>query len=296
MTTTSGYSLLILAALAGSLPICRKMVHRGVPVDMVAERGFRKGAVSALAAATFAGEIGVVKFLIQEAGADANMALDHPYGSTLAVAATYGRYEIVKLLVEEGKADVNSLLRGGFGSALNTAASVAHIKIVEYLVREAGTDVDMQTEHGTALQCAIRNGRYDIVQFLVQEGKANVNLASTLPFEKFASPLAAAIHYFYDDAKIMKFLIQAGADVNQKLRVGRFGSVLAVAAYRGDVEGAEVLLEAGAQPNLQLENGEFRTALQAARTASRHSIAGNRVNQEGRAKVVDLLLHHGAQE
>jgi hypothetical protein len=66
-----------------------------------------------------------VRYLVEEAQADANLLLEASiYGSVLAAAAHCAELNTVKYLVEEAQADVNLLLDNGcFGSALAAAAS-----------------------------------------------------------------------------------------------------------------------------------------------------------------------------
>ncbi|KAK9773016.1 putative NACHT domain-containing protein [Seiridium cardinale] len=90
-------NLLTLAARGGSVPIFMELTKRGMDVNM-------------------------------EGG---------EYGSALVTAAIYGRFEMVKFLVQEGGADVNMPLQTViFGSALKTAIRREKTRIFRFLVHE----------------------------------------------------------------------------------------------------------------------------------------------------------------
>ncbi|GFF47148.1 ankyrin repeat-containing domain protein [Aspergillus udagawae] len=89
------------------------------------------------------------------------------------------------------------------------------------------------------------------------------------------------------NTEIVKLLLEAGADVNQQLTQGKYGSALAAAASKSNTEIVKLLLEAGADVNQQLTQGRYGSALAAAATAWRNSEtvkplleAGADVNQQ----------------
>jgi ankyrin repeat domain-containing protein 50 len=101
-----GNGLLHIAAAAGSVSICAKLLERGIIVDMELQT---RGYGSALANASVCGNIDVVKLLIEN-GADVNLMLQAGnYGSALAAASCLRNIDIVKLLTENG-AEVNMKL------------------------------------------------------------------------------------------------------------------------------------------------------------------------------------------
>ena len=82
-----GHNLLVLAAAAGSKPICESLINQGILVNTLLRSGYY---ASALVAATWWVRTEIVKFLVQK-GADVNMPLHSGnYGSALAVAARWG--------------------------------------------------------------------------------------------------------------------------------------------------------------------------------------------------------------
>lgn len=288
-----GETLLILAALASSKPICEALLRRGMEVN----RLFKAGSWgSTLAAAAADGEPEIVRFLVEK-GADVNLLLQAGYyGSALAAAVRLGGTEIVKFLVEKG-AEVDLLLQAGhYGSALTAAAYNGIIDHVKFLV-EKGADVNLLLQagdYGSALAAAVASGEWEIIQFLIQEG-AEVNLP--LQAGPYGSALAAAA--CCGATEIVEFLIEKGADVNMQLRTGSYGSALAAAARWEWVDCVEALIQGGAQVNLRLVNARFSTALEAAEAelSSADNPRDHWYRQEWnqarrKSKVADLLRSH----
>lgn len=292
----SGHNMLAIAARAGSLPICKWLVNKGISVNSRMQ-GSDHG--SALVAAAANGHADVVKFLV-ESGAEVNMMLSDGEGhfdNALAAAIDSGSLETTKYLVQKAGADINlPLPRSSFGFALGEAANtpgVGMVKIildagadvnmqlqaewketalvikiqneeldgVKYLVKSAKADVNLplRRRFGNALEAAVSRRDLDIAKWLINEAGANVNAQSTSGI--YGSPLAAACHHSLGAAG---FLIAAGADINAPLLVGRHGSALAAGCAVGGTNTARYLLSAGADPNMRLERGEFGSALAAA--------------------------------
>ena len=104
---SQGSSLLTLAAIAGSKPICETLVKSRIQVN----------------------------------------SPDGRYGSALAAAAWGGNTETVRFLVQEGKAEVNTVLQtGDYGSALAAAGYWGWVPCVQYLL-EAGAEVGLRLKH-----------------------------------------------------------------------------------------------------------------------------------------------------
>jgi ankyrin repeat domain-containing protein 50 len=125
-----------LLVIAQSVPICRLLVKKGIQVNQPLG-----GVGSALAAAVaYRRNMEIVKFLVQEAGAEVNMQIQcGNYGSALAAAAERGDMEIVKFLVQEAGAEVNMQLQGGsYSSALAAAGRFDNVQVVDFLI-ETGT-------------------------------------------------------------------------------------------------------------------------------------------------------------
>jgi ankyrin repeat protein len=134
---------------------------------------------------------------------------------------------------------------------------------VKLLVEVQVESNTLNSKEDSVLSVAAYHGHTDMVKFLVQEGKADVNLQ--LQTGNYGSALAAACGW-YESVEFVKFLVHEGrADVDLLLNEGKYDSPLAAAAYVGNKETVEFLIGAGAKVNLKLETGRFGTALQAAR-------------------------------
>ncbi|KAJ5657785.1 uncharacterized protein N7484_001434 [Penicillium longicatenatum] len=265
LEAASGDNLLSLAARAGSMPICKLLLERGLDVNA---RLAKETTRSALAAAARQGQYEIVKLLVFDAHADVNMPLSESAGSpsALEAAASAGKTEIVKLLVQEGGADVNREYKNKvFGTALVSAAFRAPLETVQYLVKKAGADVTKIVTTGmfaTPLEAAAFEGRLDIVKYLIEQTAIDVNLQYS--HGKYGSALSATAnsHYAKLNFDVIKYLVQeAGADVNVPFARGRYGSVLVAAIDKGDEEIIRFLLhEVRADMNLPLVNGRGSTA------------------------------------
>lgn len=279
---SQGDSLLSLAAVAGCRPICEVLIKRGIHINLqTGNYG------SALAAAAFGGNAGVVEFLVQQ-GADVNMQLQiGNYGSALAAAALNKNIEIVKFLVTHG-ADINARLQNGhFGSALAAAILGGSIETIRLLV-ELGADVNAQLqtgEYGSALAVAAAWGNNRTINLLIEQG-AEVNMQ--LQTGSFGSALAAAA--LGANTETVELLVKLGADVNMKLQSGSFGNALAAAAIRGNIETVKFLVEQGADINIQLQTGEYSNALAAAELGGNPEIVKFLIKQ---GKDMDTQLQTG---
>ena len=120
---------------------------------------------------------------------------------------------------------------------------------VKRLLAKDGVDVNQARKEGpegwmagaTALYHASRNGHKDVVRFLLQAG-ANVNQAN----KNGSTPLNIASENGHTE--MVGLLLQAGADANQANKHGE--TPLNKAIENGRTEMVRFLLQAGADPNL----------------------------------------------
>jgi ankyrin repeat protein len=202
--------------------------------------------------------------------------------------------DVIKLLVE---ADPN-VNAGGY-PPLCRAVDVNNTEIAEYLI-DHGANVNYPNDWGplheasifsikmvklllekgtdinaaglrTPLQTAIQEGPRDIFDLLIQSG-ADVNAKDRLGF----TPMYMAI--YNKDLDYMKILIANGADVNTKYPGGE--TLLQAASVTGKTEVVQFLLEKGADINAK-DNTGWTALLRAARSAD--------------ANMVELLLDKGAE-
>ncbi|KAK5630889.1 hypothetical protein RRF57_006604 [Xylaria bambusicola] len=288
MTTDSGLNLLALAAIGGCKQMCENLIKRGVEVDIQLQHD-KYGSV--LAAVASQGPIEIVRFLVNEAGADGkteiveflvkagadiNIQLNNKYSNALAASAKIGQTEIVKFLIKvraneqtkivkfliKAGANVNIQLNGKYSNALTTNTKLKQTKILG--------NVNIQLNGNTSSTSAMQyRDKPKFVKFLV-EVRANVNiqlngeygsaLATSAKWDKPKSALAAGAKW--GDSEIVEFLIKAGADVNIQLN-SEYGSALAAAVDSiFDTDAAiSTLLQAGADANIQLLAGKHGNAL-----------------------------------
>jgi ankyrin repeat protein len=177
------------------------------------------------------------------------------WGNALKRAASRGDNEVLNLLLTHG-ADVNAV--GGFGgtSPLMAAVSANHLSTVQLLLSNGA---HMENQHGLTgnlLQTASYLGYKDVVVELLNEGH-DVN-ARGAPSQ--SSALMLALQGQHQD--IAELLIEQGADVN--LQTAEWGTALYCAATLGMEKMVKVLVEAGADVNYIAEKAIYGTALQAA--------------------------------
>ncbi|KAK2769608.1 hypothetical protein FQN53_005988 [Emmonsiellopsis sp. PD_33] len=218
---SQGRSVLQLAVLGGSLPLCKRLLEWGADVN--------------------------------------EQLISKLYANALVAAVSRSDRDMVRLLIDSG-ADVNAqLLVGSFGSALDAAVQLADIDTMELLIN-LGADVNaclMAHNFGSALAAAAgtertRGSMEDVVDLLIKS-RADVN--AQLFIGDWGSALSSAA--YVGDIKVVKLLLDAGADPNAPLHVGQFGSALAAAATKGHLEVVKLLIESGAQVNVPLQEGQF---------------------------------------
>ena len=78
---------------------------------------------------------------------------------------------------------------------------------------------------------------------------------------------------------IVRLLLDGGANVNRKTRVGRFGSALTAACWSGRLSIVRELLNRGANVNAEIPDGDYRTALMASVYGSSSEITKTLIDQ-----------------
>lgn len=134
-------------------------------------------------------------------------------------------------------------------SLLELASISSQVGLCRDLIKN-GAEVNARTEsyYGSALVAASCLGNLPVVEFLVNEARAEVDLQ--LDFVDYKTALVASI--FSSDVNIIKYLVKNGADVNLQLRNGSYRSALTTAACWGDIEAVKVFIECGAGLDIQL--------------------------------------------
>ncbi|BCS01253.1 ankyrin repeat domain-containing protein [Aspergillus luchuensis] len=269
-------SLLILAVKTNNLPICRRLVRNGAPLDYECDNG------NALYMAAQGGHRDIVEFLVQNKASVNHVNRYH--GTALTAAVSFGNLDIARLLIEKGAgmginffgetgytplgtavvqdrleaiqflldegADINQP-GSGFGSPLAAAVRCSSYEVVQLLLNK-GADVNKFDDmYESPLEVAADSGRLEVVQLLLNKG-ADVNKFDDMN----KSPLGAAAHL--GGLKMVQLLLEYGAVINQL--GGRYGSPLAAAAAGGNFEVARFLVSKGANVNLVLP-GIYGSAL-----------------------------------
>ncbi|KAK2795666.1 hypothetical protein FQN52_003515 [Onygenales sp. PD_12] len=273
-------SLLQLAVLGGSLPICERLLEWGADVN---EQLIANVYANALVAAAASRNKDMVSLLVKS-GADVNaQLLAGCYGSALEAAVRAADLDTVELLINLG-ADVNAcLMVENFGSALAAAAAAElgrPMRDIVSLLIGSGADVKAQLfigDWGTALSSAAYTGDIEVVSLLLDAG-ADVN--APLHVGQFGSALAAAATEGH--LEVVKLLIESGAQVNVPLQEGQLSAITG-AASRGHGQIVEILIELGAEVEVAVETGGFRTVPAKEmdyKTAFRELLIGYEMNLE----------------
>jgi ankyrin repeat protein len=214
---------------------------------------------------------------------------------------------IVEFLIENG-AEVNAIPKvGRWGSALAAAVrtdilNTSRILEIDMLIKY-GADVNLPLPTGLYGSALISAASTDFAscRYLVEKG-ADVHLH--IPHGCYGSPLIAAMQSH--SMKLVRFLLDRGVEVDQ-IPDGEevvFGTALIAGAYWGFASGVQILLDAGAQVNLRTEVGRFGSALAAAR-ADLTDEGGvfehtpwyeEEERDEWKPEVEELLLKYGATE
>jgi ankyrin repeat protein len=214
------------------------------------------GEVTPLRLAAYYGHREVAEVLLHY-GAPVDSASSYVRNFPLHLAARRGHSEVVDVLIRHG-ADPNA--RDRYGSTPLLESARQHNPRVIRLLSEAGADMEVRTEGGSALQLALFDGSWDVVEELVNHG-ANVNAEPTLHPDMGwvirtedewpllddavagARPLYIAVCRWSPDA--VESLLGRGADINAL----SFGwSALHAAVVKPDHQMVELLLRRGADP------------------------------------------------
>lgn len=238
-----GIDELLHAAFNGQLPVVRLLLRKyGVDVNQV-----KDGLDSALADACDGGDLEMLKFLLERAGANPASCEEWP----VLLAAVYADFplRLVKYLVESGRVNIDQ--RNPLGnSALHCACSAdeIHPELVPYLVNETLINVNALNHKGrSALYFAITRNHLPVIQLLVAKGARLTDVAANgftpvLHACRFAD--LPVIRYFFEEldvdvGPIARRVLEV-ACANGKLEVVKYlcpiirGSLTRVAHGRGE--------------------------------------------------------------
>ncbi len=256
---------LMYAAEIGSLQAMELLIARGADVNAQNTLG-----ITALMWSS--SNVGKVRLLLSH-NADPNKATQMGRTAMMMAAASSPSSEILKMLMAKG-ADAKAKDTFG-GTALNVACLSDDMSAIRLLV-EAGADVNgAGIDHGAApggtpLMNAAANGNLEAVNYLLKMGaKANAVTTSVPAFNVKSGAIALGSYSALSmaapcaPAGLVKVLIDAGADVNQKDIRGMTPLMLAVATDAQNPATIKILLDHGA--NASARNNDDETAADWAR-------------------------------
>ncbi|KAM0251639.1 hypothetical protein ACHAQJ_008099 [Trichoderma viride] len=226
----------------------------------------------------------------------AEMALQkyHNGRNLPAIAARVGSIPICKHLIR--LIDVMHPDAKRHNGVMGEAIVNDHFDILKFLIMEANADVNFAPPgfHITAVQYAAMY-QPKMLQWMIEQGLVDLDRENDSG-HGFGNTLIAAAEYA--NVESVRILLKAGADANAAVKVGSYGSALAVAAhYCGHKEHVEIvrlLLDSGADPNLPLKVGDYGSALEASVARSVNSGWSREEEEENRRKIQQLLLEAGA--
>ncbi|VUC35438.1 unnamed protein product [Clonostachys rosea] len=152
------------------------------------------------------------------------------------------------------------------------------------LLLGAGASLEKVSSRSTALLCAIKTGRMQIVNLLLDKA-ANFNRAADRGLKR--TPLQQACEL--GDFEIIKLLLDKGANVNAPPAVNGGATALQLAAIQGSQRIVRLLLDEGAHIHAPAAAVNGRTALEGAAEHGRLSILGTLLTEGASGFGVDEI-------
>lgn len=219
----------------GSVKVVQTLLDFGADVNMQLNVG-----ATALQVACAQGHIEIVRLLLSR-GAEIN-AYGDAHGTALIAACNHNHIEVVRLLLSYNDAEIDACC-GGDGTALIAACVKGNTDIV-HLLLDHGASPDAQEEiYGTALQAVCKEGNLELAHLLLDRG-AGANIQGG----RYGNALQATCVQ-PGQAELAKLLLDRAADINKK--GGLYGNALMAACLMGsgDLKIVRLLLDHGANVN-----------------------------------------------
>ncbi|KAI9639917.1 hypothetical protein NHQ30_011693 [Ciborinia camelliae] len=202
---------------------------------------------------------------------DAGASVDKRVQGSSIFKAIYSRnLKLVQLLHEKNRCHWDWLIQyDAFKYVLYDSFSSGDYEIVQYLSSDKRLDLNMYVDHsGSLLDASVSSAEPRMVELLIDRG-SHVNLAHE--HGKYGSILANAA--FRGNLSMVKCPIRRGAEMNFPLKFGEYGSVLAAAAISFDrnLDLIEYLVGCSDDINVPLKCGKYGSVLAAA-AMSRNSL------------------------
>ena len=227
---THGQTPLIEAARDGNLAILEWLLSKGVNASKASRRDDAPIFVAAYHDHTEA------VWRLEAAGA--NLSSVDSHGSNVLIAAAYHRNERqVRALLEKGVLDVNYHTPRG-DTALAVAAARGAYEIVKILHQQGATGLPRGTRADTPLHRAARAKRIEVMRYLIEEMKLDVEAKDA----RGRTPLIEAAKA--DSVAACEYLLEHGASANAGDRHGM--TAFLEASRRGSLTLMKVLVGRGA--------------------------------------------------
>ena len=187
---------------------------------------------------------------------------------------------IVKLLIDSGE-KVNHVDKNGYTPLLWAAQNNNMPAAIALIEAQANIEPQSIDQHLTPLLAAVVNHNLEMAEYLLTEGKANVNARTSNRVTSLISAVSggdknrktlellinngAAINHYTKDLKIsaamiasqenyielLELLLNSDADVDQKNKMG--ATALMMAATNGHYDIVQMLLDHGADPKISIK-------------------------------------------
>ena len=195
-------------AATGQLSLLRLYAAAGVDLDREQTDSEADGTPTPLHYACANGQLAVVRFLVNEIGANAEYRT-HNGWTPLLSAASGGYTPVVAFLHESVRVQMNASANNGF-TALHCAVASGHLRTAVYLIEKTDCRVASVTSDGwTALHVAVASPTPNValVSYLLQHFNVDVHTET----DRQTSLHLAALLNAYDD--VIRLLLHRGADV-----------------------------------------------------------------------------------
>jgi ankyrin repeat protein len=250
-----GYdSVLTLAVNEENIDMVSMLLKYGARVDEECSDSWRN---TALSRAAGTGKEELVRFIIEKGKADINYC-GKDSQPPIYVAAFTRHADIVQILIDH-QADVNAgPLNGGNWCALHASYDAPE---VAKLLLENGAEIDRECDSGTVLFLASSYNRPDVVKVLLNHKPNPPNLEIQRPDDAgdTAGMTALSIACQKRNLKVMRLLLEAGADPNHLMKDGSSPLKLCLQSPDGADKAVKILLEYA--PDLDRRDEEGNTIL-----------------------------------
>lgn len=203
-----------------------------------------------------------------------NSAFDH-----LRKLMKNERVKMVKKFIKKLPSLINKSDRNGI-TPLHIAVYYEDKYLVQFLL-ERGAAPDLRTKDGfTPLHIAIYKGAFDIIDQLLATKAVDIDSATT---EDEYTPLHIAVR-FSKSSHILEELMEAGANINKRSKLGR--TPLHLAVIRGDIATIQLLLKKGATVNTFSNKSDYDVG---GKTPLDDAV------DRGCSEIINLLKSYGGQ-